>query len=642
MTVRRRQLPSAVSTFVIAAVAVATAGCGGKKTEDRPPPDPESASASDSASEPGAASAGSLSMMGSLLSSQMDAPGPYDPPRSSPDFDDDEPHAAVLEIGGPLVEVRSIDWFGGVGGTELRLLVDRLAELAAAERVGTIVLRFDSFAPSAAHAEELRRDLVALRAADSALMIACHADSAGQFAYHVMTACTEIGLTVGGSLAIPGVAAVPIHVKGMLDKMGVSADFINIGAYKGAADPLTRDRPSAESRETTAAILDRAYATVVAGIADGRRVSKDEARALIDIGLFSAEDAAAAGLIDRVADFRSFRDRITDGLPWTAVKVGEEESSTTRLLQLIGMAPRARPSGDRVALIYAVGNVIDGDGQGIGGARSEIAASTAVAAIRALAEDDEIKAVVLRINSPGGSALASETIWGALAEIKASTKKPFVVSMGPVAASGGYYIAAAADRIFALDNTLTGSIGVIGGKLAINGGLSKLGVSAFPEGRGKHALLFNTTRKWTAAERAVVRAAMLDTYARFADRVRKGRGEIDDTIMQGRVWTGADARDRKLVDEIGGLRSALAFARERAGLSADAPIETYPPEPTIKDLLGAFGVSSGLAAQLTAAVAETRRLPPALRAGLTATLRLTATFETAAIQTVLPAAIVVQ
>lgn len=601
-------------------------GCRGKSDERDDPGDQSEATAESETSS----AAGGMQMMSALLKAGADEPGPYDEPESSEGASDSTPHVAVVELAGEITELRGFSWLGGFAGLELRAVVDRLHQLAADSNVEALVLRMTDLAIGLAHAEELRAEIEAIRAARPDFQIACFAESAGPVLYYLMTACSEIAVAEGGQLSIPGVAAVPIHIKGLLDRAGITADFIHIGAYKGAAEPLTRDAPSAQARETTAMILDRAYQTLVAGIAKGRSLPAEQVEAAIDRAVLGAEAAREARLIDKVAQFEAYRDALAGDRPWRSVEIGEDKNPTQQLLELIGMSPVRRPTGDRVALVYAVGNVVDGEGQGIAGARGEIASRTLVPALRALAADDQVKAVVLRIDSPGGSALASEIIWNAVARL--GEKKPVIVSMASVAASGGYYIAAGAKTIFALDNTLTGSIGVVGGKLALSGAMKKLGVSVHPVGRGEHALLFASPEPWTPAQREIVRRSMTEVYDRFASRVRAGRGDIGDELMQGRVWTGAAARDNKLVDARGGLRAALAEARKLGGVGADSEIEVYPPAPTLKDLLGSFGVSSGerlLSAALREAAAA---LSPLLAQKLFETAALATGFIDAPIQ----------
>jgi protease-4 len=257
-----------------------------------------------------------------------------------------------------------------------------------------------------------------------------------------------------------------------------------------------------------------------------------------------------------------------------------------------------------------------------------------------MAADDSIKAVVLRVDSGGGSAQASELIWEAVGALKA--KKPVVVSMSDVAASGGYYIATNANKIFALDDTLTGSIGVVGGKIAPGGALAKLGVHTYPMGRGRRATMMASLRPWTAEEKAVIQRSMEEVYDVFTSRVAAGRGaKIKDVkaIAQGRVWTGTKAKELGLVDEIGGLDAAIAEAHKLAKLDDDAGLEVYPPSPTLRDVLGSFGevqapfgISTDQA--LDASAEALGAIDPFVASEITRLVKLALSFRTTMVQAV--------
>lgn len=537
----------------------------------------------------------SLGMMGSLLSSRLEQPGPYDEPRTSPGYDQDAPHFAVLELAGKLVELNGFSWFGGQSGIELRAVDARLRELAADDNVTGLLLRVGDLEANLAIAEELRAALIRFKSAGGRQRkLLCHTEGVANTTYFVMTACDSIGLAPTGEVVVSGVSAMPLHLKGLLDQLGIQADFLHIGAFKGAAEPLTRDRPSPEMVATLDAIMDRAYQTLVDGIAQGRQLDPTVVRRLIDTAMFQGQTAVTDGLVDEVAVYESYRDQALGDAAWTVVKLEKERKpDMTSLMRFIGILPQERPSEPHVAVVYAVGNVIDGKGGGILGAREEIASRTLAAAFRALAADDSVKAIVFRIDSGGGSALASEIIWHAVAEARA--KKPVVVSMGNVAASGGYYIACGATKIFASDNTLTGSIGVVGGKLAIAGALAKIGIKSYPMGRGKRALMWSSLGPWSDDERAAIKEMMEGVYHTFVDRVATGRDKTPDqidAIAQGRVWTGADALAKGLVDEIGGLDAALAEARKLGEVDPEVGLEVYPPEPTLLDFVNSLGQSS--------------------------------------------------
>lgn len=591
---------------VVPLVAAFLLACG--QPSSKPSKEDKNDSASD---DPGGQSSpvSPLGLLGSLMSAQSSGPGPYEAPTESEDFSDDADHLAILELEGPIVERKSFSLFGGMSGTELFAVTQKLKELANDEHATALVLRVGSLPIDITIAEELRLAIERFKSAgeDGDRSVYCHITSAAAASYYVVSACDEIALAPTGMVQISGPAAMPIHVKGLLDKLGIRADFVHIGAYKGAAEPLTRDRPSPEMRETLQGILDDTYAVMAEGIAKGRGLDEDKAKALIDQALFQGEAAVEADLVDEIAVFGAFRDRVADGKPWTVVPITERKPADfSQLMALLGMEPPTRSDDPHIAVVYAVGSVVDGKGGGIAGARERIASRTLSTALLALAKAESVKAIVLRISSGGGSALASEIIWNAVETAKKS--KPVIVSMGRVAASGGYYIAAGATKIYALDTTLTGSIGVVGGKMVFDQALGKLGVGVFPMGRGERALMWSPARMWSDGEREAVKELMAQVYATFTTRVATGR-ELEpaavEKIAQGRVWTGRDAKVHGLVDEIGGLSAALAEARKLADVPEDTPLEVYPPKPTLMDMLQSVGGSGPLGASASiAAIAD--------------------------------------
>lgn len=590
---------------------------------------------------------GGLDLQGILkkVFETLKKPGPYEAPAKAKGYEEGKPYTAVLALGGGVVEREAYGFslFGGSGrGTELRALIDRLRQLAKDPNLTALVLRVDALSISLPDVTELRVALHELRAAGKVL--ACHTEGATNATYLVLTACERLGIAPLGQVAITGPAAMPIHVKGLLDKLGVQADFLHVGAYKGAAEPLTREAPSEEMKETITAILDRHYQTMVDVIARDRKLAPAAVQGLIDNALFSSEQAKTAKLVDEVGSFEAFRDGVAKA-PWTKIELedsaGKDLKTMVKLAQFVGMAGPDRPFGPHVAVVYALGNIVDGDGKGVLGAREEIAAQTLVAALRAIAADDDVKAVVLRIDSGGGSAQASELIWRAVAQVK--ERKPVIVSMSDVAASGGYYIAAGATKIFAHEDTLTGSIGVVGGKVAPAPALAKVGVTTYPMGRGKRATILASLSPWSEADKAVIRASMEEVYTVFVGRVAEGRklarAQVE-ALAQGRVWTGAKAKTLGLVDEIGGLDAAIAEARKLGGVGEAAGLQVYPPSPSLRDFFRGFGeVSAPLGAALGLDRAVLAAIDPEVAAAAERLVRLVLSFQATRIQAiaVLPA-----
>jgi protease-4 len=579
---------------------------------------------------------GGLDLQGILakIKDSVEKPGPYEAPDQSPGYDASQPHWGVIGLHGAIVERESFSWTGG-RGTELRALIDRLRTLADDTSQVGLVLRIDELQISLPDAVELRAALHAYRAKHH---LVCHVENADSGTYLVAAACETVAMAPLGELVLPGPAAMPIHIKGLLDKLGVQADFVHIGDYKGAAEPLTRDAPSPQMLEVLNEILDGRYKTMIDIVAKDRGLDAAAVASLIDTATFSATDAKAKKLVDDVVPFADARDHAVGKAGWVKLELDADKQNpleaALKLARFIGAMPPERPSAPHVALVYAIGDIVDGDGNGAIGARGEIAARTLVPALHALADDPAVKAVVLRVDSPGGSAQASELIWHALHDLQA--QKPVIVSMSDVAASGGYYISCGASKIFAEGDTLTGSIGVVGGKIAPAAGLAKLGIDTFPMGKGKHATMWSSLSPWTDDERNLVKALMEDTYGVFKSRVAEGRHKTLDQVEQiakGRVWTGAKAKELGLVDDLGGLDAALDAARAVAKVDAGVDLEVYPASITLRDVLHSFGqvqTPLGLADELDAIAA----IDPALAEHARALVELVASFRTTTVQTV--------
>ena len=575
---------------------------------------------------------GGFDLQGTLskIKDSIQKPGPYEAPESSPKFDASQPHWGVMKLRGAIVEREAFSFTGG-HGTELRELVDRLRDIAKDDKLVGVVVRLEPLEISLPDAVELRAVMHEVRAAGKKLF--CHSESLQNATYLIATACDKIALAPLGEVVISGPAAMPVHLKGLLDKLGVQADFVHIGKYKGAAEPLTRDAPSDEMMTVLNEILDRRYQTFVDIVAKDRGLEPGAVKGMIDTAMFTAPDAKAARLVDETQTFEAFRDGA--GAAWTRLDLDADKANALeaalKIARFVGAMPAERPVGDHVAVVYAVGNIIDGRGDGVLGARGEIASHTLVPALHALAIDDSVKAVVLRVDSGGGSAQASELIWAAIRDLKA--KKPVIVSMSDVAASGGYYISSGATKIYALDDTLTGSIGVVGGKIAPRDALAKVGVTTFPIGKGKRATMWSSLGPWSEDERHAIETTMGSVYDVFKGRVAAGRHKTPDDVeklAQGRVWTGAQAKENGLVDEIGGLDAALAEARSLGKVDAAAALEIYPNSPTLRDVLHSFGqvqAPLGLSSELDL-------LDPQLAHAAHQLVDLVLSFRTASIQTV--------
>lgn len=428
--------------------------------------------------------------------------------------------------------------------------------------VDGVLLRFEGLRLGFGAAAELRSAITRLR--DNGKKVAVYIVAGEDIDAWVASAADKVWLAPSGGLAVDGVRARMIYLADTLGRLGITAEAVSAGRYKSAPRTFTDTEPSPEELEVEASLLDGAYNALVAGLARGRGRTEDEIKATIDMGGLSAQEALDQGLVDALA--------WPDEVGGLLAGLAERESLRTEL-RLFDDEPKGdRWSGaPRIAVVPVVGTIQMGRARGGLFSNDGAGADDIVEAIDKAADDDSVVAIVLRIDSPGGDALASDLIWRAA--MLARDKKPVIASMGDVAASGGYYVAAAAHHIIAEENTITGSIGVFGLLFNAEGLISDLGVRSVEQKRG--ALpgpdLF---RGLTDEERARLQQSVDATYERFLDAVISGRGEDKITkdalreIAEGRVWTGAQAIERKLVDSEGSIIDALRLAREKAGLSA--------------------------------------------------------------------------
>jgi protease-4 len=386
-------------------------------------------------------------------------------------------------------------------------------------------------------------------------------------AYVLATAFGELWLLPGGGVGLLGVGIETPFIRGTLDRLGIEPQFEQRHEYKNAADVLLRKEFTAAHREVLERVAESVFSDAIGTIAEARGLTHDQVRELVDTGPHTASEAQAAGLVDRLG----YRDQAYEAMR-------DRTGSEAELLFADRWRPRrkiAPPPHRRghVALVEVRGGISSGRTRRSPMGR-QAGSDTVSAQLRAAHDNDRARAVVLRVESPGGSALASEVIWREVWRLRESGK-PVVVSMGDVAASGGYYIACPAEVIVALPATLTGSIGVLGGKLVVDGLLERVGVNTGSVQRGARALMYSPRRGFSEDERARFAGTIDVIYNDFVGKVAAGRkrpvAEIE-AVARGRVWTGRDALEAGLVDELGALRDAVRIARERADLPEDAPV----------------------------------------------------------------------
>jgi protease-4 len=391
--------------------------------------------------------------------------------------------------------------------------------------------------------------------------------SRGMSAYVLATAFGELWLQPGGEVSLLGVGIETPFVRGTLDRLGIEPQFEQRHEYKNAVDVLTRKEFTAAHREALERLTESVFSDAVETIADARGLTHDQVRELINTGPRTAPEAQAAGLVDRLG----YRDQAYEAMQ--SRMGGKPEllfADRWRPHRKIAPPPHRR---GHVALVDVRGGIATGRTRR-GPMGRQAGSDTVSAQLRAAYNNDRARAVVIRVESPGGSAVASEVIWREVCRLR-EADKPVIISMGDVAASGGYYIACPADVIVALPATLTGSIGVYGGKLVVDSLLERLGVSTGTVQQGAHALMYSARRSFSEDERTRFAATVDAFYHDFVAKVAEGRqrpiADIE-AVARGRVWTGRDALEAGLVDELGGLRDAVRIARERASLPEDAPV----------------------------------------------------------------------
>lgn len=507
---------------------------------------------------------------------------------------------AEIRLQGSLPESESPLGLFGEMQASLSDMTSRLIRAAADDDISAVVLRIRDLSVGRGKLHELRTAISKVRAAGKKVI--AEFESASSVDYLVACACDEIIMPESGVLMIPGVRAEITFYKGLLDKLGIEAEMMQVGNFKGTAEPYTRSSMSPQFRAHYESLLDDIYDQMTESISQDRKLTVERARQLIDQGLFSPREAREAGLIDHVGYADELPARLAQASGSDTVelvknygkkKVDNDFSGMLGMMKLFEMMMGGKPAErtsnrKKLAVIHAAGAIVSGKSTVDFLSGESMGSETIVTAIEQAEADKSVAAIVLRIDSPGGSALASDLIWRALGQCK----KPVIASMGDVAASGGYYIAMGCQEIFAEPGTITGSIGVVGGKLAINGLLEKAGVTTEVISRGKNSGLLSAGKPFTDSERQAFKQNMEQVYRQFVSKAAAGRGvsvEEIEKLAGGRVWTGRQAQQNGLVDKVGTLSDALAAAKKSAGIGPDEKVELLQlPQPTsfLDQLLG--------------------------------------------------------
>ena len=484
----------------------------------------------------------------------------------------------VLALRGSLPETQPRG-FGFLGLTPtLRDTVAAIRRARDDSRITGLVVVTDGAPSFWGQAQELRDAILEFRTSKKPTV--AYLTYGGDAEYYIATACEKIYVLPTSGVALDGLAWYELFLRGTLDKLGVVPDMLHVGQYKTAVNLFTEKGFTEAHREMAQSLTDDAFAQVVEAIAEARGKTPEQVRALVDEGPFLADEALRVGLVDGLA----YPDELES---LAKVKVTEPNIVEPKDYAVpppgLGFGRRAR-----IAVLHINGTIAGGQsGEGVDGSQVAGAASI-VESLQRIRKDSSLKALIVRIDSPGGSTVASDLIWRELTITK--RKLPIVVSMGDLAASGGYYVATPASTIVAQPGTLTGSIGIYTGKFALGGTLEKVGAAIDVVSQGRMADINSPVRPFSDEERERVQEQIQAFYDHFVGLVadsRKLTREQVEQLAQGRVWTGRQAKERGLVDELGGFERALAIAKREAKLEEDAAVDlvTYPPPRGLYDAL---------------------------------------------------------
>ena len=525
---------------------------------------------------------------------------------------------AALKLDGGFEEGVGGESLFGDADVKLKDMLDRLDKARKDDKISGVVLQLRGLEIGRGKVNELRAAIQKTRASGKRVVADLQTATGPDFL--VAIACDEIVMPESGMLIVPGVRAELTYFKGLFDKIGIQPDFIQIGDYKGAEESYTRTNMSPAFKKQFESVVDDYYEQMVSNIAEARKLEPKQVKKLLDQGLFSASEAKAAGLIDRVAYEEEIRTQLAAQLKGDEVTLvkdyGKKEVDTDfsgiggfmkMMEMMMGGDKDKKPSKNKkIAVVYAVGVIMPGESTSSPFSGSTVGSDTIIKALRDAEDDPKCLGIVLRVDSPGGSATASDLIWRQITQ----SKKPFIASMGDTAASGGYYISMGTKKIYAEPGTLTGSIGVVSGKLALKGLMDKVGISTDVISRGKNSGIFTSTEPFTESEREVWKRSMTECYDQFTSKAAQGR-KMDVAklreLAQGKLYSGVMAKKEGLVDEIGTLEDAIADVKVQAGLKADDKIELWvlpKPRGMFEGLFGGMGANMQLRTELRAVAPE--------------------------------------
>ncbi len=505
-----------------------------------------------------------------------------------------------LLIKGPLAEVKPTFVFSSQVKT-LRSITKEIDKIRKDDEVAGVLLKIEGLGIGWAKLQELRDKIIQLRS--DGIEVISYLESGGNAEYLLACAADRIVLMPAGMVGLTGLRAEVMFFRGLLDKLDIKADMYAVGKYKSAIEPYMRDTMSPPQREAMNAILDDLYAQQIEMLANGRgEIDTALAAELIGQGPFTAEEAYQAKLVDALQYYDELVESIEERGEEKIEVVSEYGKKSTEAPELTGFAgfmklfsmlasskqPTSGEGNPKVALIYATGPIMSNAPSSPFTTGQVMTPGEMAKALREAREDSAIRAVVMRIDSPGGSAVASDAIWREV--LLTQREKPLVVSMSDVAGSGGYYIAMAAGTIVAEPGTITGSIGVLGGKLNLKGLYNKVGLTKEVITRGQNANLYSDYGDFTPTERERLQKLLETIYQDFVRKAAEGRDKTETEIhelAQGRIWTGKQAKEIGLVDKLGGLDTALAIAKKQIALDPADEIEVIilPKPKTIFETL---------------------------------------------------------
>ncbi|MET0286689.1 MAG: S49 family peptidase [Polyangiales bacterium] len=475
-------------------------------------------------------------------------------------------------------EERGSELFAESQPSHLQALL-RLRKLSADPLARGLFVRLGNFAGHFGDVDDWAETFETFRAAKKP--VHCHFDELDNAGYALASHCDRISITPSGLLNMVGLALQVVHARQLLELVGVKAEIFQVGKYKGAAEPFTQDALTPEQRASLDILLLDLDVAFRAHLLRREPRTPEALQKLIDEGPYTAEAAAEAKLVDAVAYDDEARANAKKASNARVIHRPFEprEEPQLSLMELVrtftGKRDREYKERPHLAVALLDGEISDGPGHGVSGVGSD----PFVKALRKWGDDTNVRAVLLRIESPGGSALASDRMWHAVQRV--AKRKPVIVSLGDVAASGGYYVASAGSAIVAAPGSIVGSIGVVGGKMVLEGLTEKLGVHVTALPRAKNAGWLSPFSGFSEGEKHAFTGMLESTYARFLDRVASGRKQDVKALLpaaEGRVMGGARAKDLGLVDEVGGLARAYTLAVERGKLPANTPIETWPDQ----------------------------------------------------------------